>query len=1121
MHGTEMAIDATFALPAGTVTFMLTDIVGSTRLWESAPDAMADAVADHYRLLEEAIARHGGVQPVEQGEGDSVVAAFARASDAVATALEAQRALSRRSWPADIDLRVRVALHTAEAQLRDEGNYFGIALSRCARLRAIANGGQTLLSRAVHDLVADHLPKGAALVDLGTHRLRDLGRPEHIFALSHPELPDSLEPLRSLDVVPNNLPDQLTSFIGRHNELREVSQALSATRLLTLTGAGGCGKTRLAAQVAAETLERFPDGVWWVQLAPVAGRDGLGGALADSVGVRPLPGQSSLDAAVARLAGGRALVVLDNCEHLLDACGAATEKLLRSCHELAVLATSRAPLGVAGEHAWRVPSLSLPRELAGEALAALAHSDAVRLFIARALQVRPNFAVTADNAPSIAQICHDLDGIPLAIELAAARVRVLSPDQIAAGLGDRFRLLTGGSRSVMPRQQTLRASVDWSHDLLSEDERTLFRRLSVFAGGWTLTTVEEVCAGDGIDRLAVLDLLTSLVDKSMVAVDERKAAMRYRLLETVRQYALDRLTLSGEREALCVRHRDAFLALADQIAPRLHEAGQSAWLDELDAEAANLGLAIDYAAQTDGDSALRLCLALTVWWKLRGRFALADSAYLRALDAPSAEQSDLRARVLWARSYLLVYGGRFDEAAATASEALELAEQLKDDSTAARALDVLGTLQMFADPAAARPGIEQARALARRSGDEWCFVDATQILASTMVMQGNPEAVDVFEEAYDVIERSRYAEFAAWHWWGIGTVQNLLGHDQEAIALYERAIECADAVGEPVSAGSAHAARALLRCEHGEADGALGELRSVTERTLAAGAGLAIPWLQLVTYYCQAATGELEQAAAALAIYADTQIAGPYATIIALTMLTRVELSLGDAERAAKHAQAAVEIATGPLPNPLYAATARHQLAMAMLLEGERGEADRVAHEALGIAVENQLAAVLPPTLEVLALVAEALESDDESARILGAAERARDQIGHVRWAPEQAATQALETRLLAALGTDRLAGALAEGRALTTDEAVTWLRRARGARKRPTGGWESLTPTEVEVVNLASQGLTNPEIAARMFVSRGTVKVHLSHVYAKLGLRNRSQLATLAASRHSTSGAR
>ena len=354
-------------------------------------------------------------------------------------------------------------------------------------------------------------------------------------------------------------------------------------------------------------------------------------------------------------------------------------------------------------------------------------------------------------------------------------MRVLSPDQIAAGLGDRFRLLTGGSRSVLPRQQTLRASVDWSHELLSEEERTLFRRLSVFAGGWTLTTVEQVCAGNGIDRLAILDLLTSLVDRSMVAIDERKAAMRYRLLETVRQYARDRLIESGEREALRVRHCDAFLALAEEIAPRLHGAEQRPWLDELDVEAANLGLAIDHAAQTDGDSALRLCLALTVWWKLRGRFARADSAYLRALDAPAPSNPISGHECCGPAATSSYTQAASTSAAATASGALKLAEQLKDDSTAARALDVLGTLQMFADPVGARPAIEHARALARRSGDEWCLVDATQILASTMVMQGDPEAVAVFEEAYAVSERGRYAEFAAWHWWGLGSVRHLHG----------------------------------------------------------------------------------------------------------------------------------------------------------------------------------------------------------------------------------------------------------------------------------------------------------------------------------------------------------
>jgi predicted ATPase/DNA-binding CsgD family transcriptional regulator len=852
-----------------------------------------------------------------------------------------------------------------------------------------------------------------------------------------------------------------------------------------------------------------------VELAPVTHPEGVDQALAESLAVRPLPDQSSRDAAIDRLASARALIVLDNCEHLLQSVARTAETVLRACPGVNVLATSRAPLEVAGEITWRVPSLSLPQEATVEPLDALTQSDAVRLFIERALQVRPNFTVDSDNAPALAQICHDLDGIPLAIELAAARVRVLTPQQIASGLGDRFRLLTGGARSAMPRQQTLRASVDWSHDLLTDDERTLFRRLAVFAGGFTLSAGERVCAGEGLDPLAILDQLTSLVDKSMVAVEEHADGMRYRLLETVRQYALDRLMLSGERDALRARHRDAFLALAEEIAPRLHGPGQRGWLDKLDVEAANLGVAIDHAAQTEGESALRLCLALTVWWKLRGRFTLADSAYRCALDAPGAESSKLRPRVLWARGYLLAYGGRFKEGAATAEEALELVQQLGDDSTAARALDVLGTLQLFADPVAARPGLEQARTLARTSGDEWCFADATQILASTMVMQGDAEAADVFEEAHDVIERSQYAEFVAWHWWGIGAVRQLHGDDRAAIACYERAIEHADAVGEPASAGTAHAARAILRCERGEAREALDELEVVTDRTRASGAGLAMPWLELATSYCQAATGDLDRAAAALAIYADTDIAGPYATVIALTMLARVELSLGDGEAASKHARAAMEITAGALPNPPYAASARQQLAVALLQGGERSEAERLAHEALEIAVEHELAAILPRTLETLALVAELLESYEESARILGAAERAHEEMGHVRWTREQAGIEALRTRLLAALGPDRLADALAQGRALTTDEAARWLRRARGARKRPSDGWESLTPTELQVVNLASQGLTNPEIAAQMFVSRGTVKTHLSHVYAKLGVRNRSELATRAAGRH------
>src|SRR4029453_18948284 len=428
-------------LPTGTVTFLLSDIEGSTRLWSEHPGVMPKAVSEVYAIFDEAVARHEGVRPVEQGEGDSVVAAFSRASDSLAAALEVQRALHTRSWPDGVELRVRISLHTAEAQLRDAGNYFGIALSRCARIRAIAPGGQTLLSHATHDLVADCLPDGVELLDCGEHRLRDLGPPGRIFRPFHPEL-HALEPalLRSLDAVPNNLPGQLSSFVGRDRELEELRPALGATRLLTLTGAGGSGKTRLALVLASESLEKYPDGVWWIDLAAQADPAMVGDAIAEAISVRPLPGMTPVEALSGALAQGRTLVVLDNCEHLLEACAEAATAILESCPGVTALATSRAPLGVPGESAWRVPALALPEEPARGAGGALAQYDGVKVFIEGAMKARSNFAVTNDNAPAVAQICVDLDGIPLAIELAAARVRVLSLDHIAAGVADCFLL---------------------------------------------------------------------------------------------------------------------------------------------------------------------------------------------------------------------------------------------------------------------------------------------------------------------------------------------------------------------------------------------------------------------------------------------------------------------------------------------------------------------------------------------------------------------------------------------------------------------------------------------------------------------------------------------------------
>jgi predicted ATPase/class 3 adenylate cyclase/DNA-binding CsgD family transcriptional regulator len=1104
---------ATFALPAGTVTFLLSDIEGSTRLWQDEPEAMARAVPEHYAVLQEAVARHGGVRPVEQGEGDSIVAAFSRGSDAAAAALEIQRRMRTHEWPDGPVLRVRVALHTAEAQLRDEGNYFGLALSRCARLRELAHGGQVLVSRATHDLVVDRLPTGARLADRGVRRLRDLGRPEHVHELLDEDDPQEFPALRSLDELPNNLPDQLTSFVGRVGELREVQTALDGTRLLTLTGAGGCGKTRLALQTAADTVDRHLDGSWWVELAPLVSSEQIGPALAAALDVRPLPGQTALDAAVSHLAGRCALVVLDNCEHLLEASAAVAEAVLRAGPAVVVLATSRAPLGVAGETNWRVPSLSLPAERAHEPVEALAQSDAVRLFIERALKVRPNFAITNDNAPSVAGICHALDGIPLAIELAAARVRLMAVEEIAAALTDRFRLLTGGTRGALPRQQTLRASVDWSYELLGEDERTLLRRLAVFIGGWTLDLAEEVTAGEGLERYAVLDVLSSLVDKSLVLVEDRERSTRYRLLETVRQYALDHLAASPEAPAVRDRHRDALLALAERVEAHLVTADQHQWLRTLAAEDANLTQALEHAAQTDPDRALRLAVALTFYWKLQGRFLAAETGYAHALDAADGD-APLRARALWGRAYLMAYAGGYEEAIMYAQEALELAEADDDRSTMARALDVLGTVMVFSDPRAARPGQERSVALARESGDDWCLADATQILAFTYIIESQrDEALAVDEEVLPLFERMGYREFLAWHW-----VLAAMGEFESANwpaceAHYERAITAAREVGEPVTEGFAHMYLAYADLLRGRREQALERLSVANERAVRAGAGMAAGPLGSLLAWAEAANGHHAAALQRLEPLIATGIDDGYFLSLALHIRADIMRAQGEGDQAASTARQALEVAeqTGAS----WVITLASLCLASVSLDTERwSEADGHVHHALEAIEARSLVVPIPDALELLAEVAAGLHSDHEAARLLGAANQARDRDELARPARQAERVQTLEQSLRERLDHGALEAVLAEGRALGPFEAVAWARRARGERKRPPGGWESLTPTELEVVRHAADGLTNPQIGEQMFITRGTVKTHLSHIYTKLGLQNRSELAAQAARR-------
>src|SRR5579883_1643794 len=582
-------------LPTGTVTFLFTDVEGSTKLLERDPEAMGCNLDRHHDLLREAVEARGGV--VFETAGDAVYAAFPRAADAVAAALEGQRALLTEPWPEPGPIRVRMGIHTGEVDVRPDGRYFGPPLFRVARLMATGYGAQVLLSAATVGHLRDVLPTGASLRDLGTHRLKDLSEPEQVSQLVHPGLPSEFPELRSLSARPNNLPLQATSFVGRERELARVHQLLDTSRLLTLTGAGGSGKTRLSIEVASGLLDRFPDGVWCVELAALAQPELVPQTVATAMGLREEPGQPILNTLLSALGTKHVLVVLDNCEHLIDVCARLADSILRSCPNVSLLATSREPLAVPGETTWRVPPLGVADPTHLPPIDQLTQFEAVRLFIDRAQAARPEFTVTEQNAPAVAEICYRLDGIPLALELAAARVKALSPAQIAERLDDRFRLLTGGSRTVLPRQQTLRALVDWSYELLSEPEKTLLRRVSVFAGGWTLEAAETVCAGDPIEDWEVLDLLTSLVEKSLVLADEqRDGSTRYRMLETIRQFGTEKLRAVREGDDVASAHLHYFTAFAYRCETGLFTVEQVDALRRLDADYGNLRGALSWAA---------------------------------------------------------------------------------------------------------------------------------------------------------------------------------------------------------------------------------------------------------------------------------------------------------------------------------------------------------------------------------------------------------------------------------------------------------------------------------------------------------------------------------------------
>ncbi len=734
------------SLPTGTVTFLFSDVEGSTRLWEDHHEEMKTALAAHDKVMRAAIEDNDG--HVFSTSGDAYAAAFKRPGQALQAAIAAQAGLADLSV-GDSSMRVRMAVHTGSADERD-GDYFGPAVNRVARLMSVGNGGQVLVSTATAQLIQDTLPAGATLHDLGEHRLKDLSRPEQVYQLLHDSIAHDTRALRSLDAFPHNLPIQLTSFVGRQQEVEEVTKLLSGARMVTLAGVGGAGKTRLAIQTAAELLANYEDGVWLIELAAITDPTRITATVMDVLGVEEKANEEPIDTLTRALSKKQILLVLDNCEHVVDPAANFAAAALGAGTGVSMLATSREMLGVPGEYPFQVKSLASPESLEEEVRLALLRYPAVQLFSERAELARPGWRVTADNADSVVQICQRLDGMPLAIELAAARLRMMPADKIAERLDDRFRLLTGGSRTVLPRQQTLEAAIDWSFDLLSDEEQTLFGRLAVFMGGFTLEAAEAVCGVDPLDDYAVLDHIGHLVDKSLVQAEEKEDGVRYRMLETLRQYARQRLAESEEVEPMRKRHAEHFRGLVEEALPNLRGRDEAYWFARLDDELDNIRQAMSWALEA-GEAQLVQAISGSLYRYFMYRYRWIEGREwaekaVEASDEPTVE----RAWALLAAGTLAQFGYHVDASVEHLDQALDLARSLGLDDVLHAALN------------------NRANA------------------SSAMGMQG--EALKMYEENLELDRRLGSLDGAIVTLTNIATQRNALGDAAGAVEAAEQAV---------------------------------------------------------------------------------------------------------------------------------------------------------------------------------------------------------------------------------------------------------------------------------------------------------------------------------------------
>lgn len=799
-HTAELQPSHAQPLPSGTVTFLFTDIEGSTKLAQQYSEEMPALLARHNEILNQAFSAHAGF--TFQIVGDSFAVAFHNASDAIMAALDSQRALHQEAWsPAPI--KVRMGIHTGAAQVQPEGTaprytgYATIAMSQ--RIMSAGHGGQILLSQTSADLLRDRLPENAELRDMGKRRLKDVVEPEQIYQLTVPDLPSEFAPLNAPGNFTHNLPTQLTSFIGREGEITALAQLLHDHRMVTLTGSGGCGKTRLSIQIASRVQENFPDGVWYIELAPIAEPELVSQTIVTTLSLREDSLRTSLQVLSDYLQARNSLLVLDNCEHVIEACARLSEPLLRVCSRLKILATSREALGIAGETPYRVPSLTTPNPAYLPPLEQLEAIDSIHLFLERAENAKSDFRLTRENASPVAQICARLDGIPLAIELAAARVKVLSPEQIASRLDDRFRLLTGGSRTALPRQQTLRAMIDWSYSLLSEPEKVLFRRLAVFAGGWTLEAAEQVCGQDG--GLEILDLLARLVDKSLVIPKEVAGETRYRRLETIRQYSREKFFETDEVEVIRNRHLTYYVQFTAEAERQLQGRGELLWGQRIEAELDNLRAAMEWGLAADPQAALQIASNMEFFWVTRGHVVEGARWLEQGLAKTTAStpaQRSLRGKALHTLAWVRLGSGDNLTAKRLAEESVAILRANGDSGGLAYALMIYALpLALLGERVQATAALRECLELARLEGNAYVTAAALGYMALAIgQLNGEIEPGQQYaDESIRVAEEAGIQSVAAKGYEMKGRIAFQSGDYEQARPLFEKAARALQELG--------------------------------------------------------------------------------------------------------------------------------------------------------------------------------------------------------------------------------------------------------------------------------------------------------------------------------------